>query len=184
MGNVPDRVFQDLHPVGALHQTVELGADLVLTGGRYLVVVYFHFHALLLERQTHGIADVLQRVNRWHREIATLDRGAVSHVAAFELLAGGPRRLLGRDLDEAAGHVDVPGHAIEYEELGLRPEISRVADSRGLQIGLGALGDGTRITIVALAVGRLDDVTGNVQRYFIGERVEARGIRAGHQQHV
>ena len=62
-------------------------ADLALARRRDLVVMHFDFDALLLEREAHRVADVLQRIDRRHREIAALDRRAVAHVAAFELLA-------------------------------------------------------------------------------------------------
>ena len=42
----------------------------------------------------------------------------------------------------------------------------------------------TRIAIVALPVGRLDHVAGDVKRGLVGERVDARRIRIGGEQHV
>jgi hypothetical protein len=81
MGDVPHRVFQNLHPVGALHERGEARADLALAGRSHLVVMHLHFDALLLEREHHSIADVVQGVHRGHREIAALDGRAVAHVA-------------------------------------------------------------------------------------------------------
>ena len=49
------------------------------------MVVHFDLDALLLEREAHRGADVLQRIDRRHREVAALDRRAMAHVAAFEL---------------------------------------------------------------------------------------------------
>ena len=51
-------------------------------GGRDFVVMHLDFHALLLEREAHRVADVLQRVGRRHREIAALDRRAVPMLPA------------------------------------------------------------------------------------------------------
>jgi hypothetical protein len=50
----------NVQPVGAFDERIEFGADLALAGRGDFVVVNFHFHALLLERKTHSIADVLQ----------------------------------------------------------------------------------------------------------------------------
>src|SRR5439155_16968650 len=83
-------------------------------------------------------------------------RGA--HVAAFELLPGGPWRFLGLDFHRAPRHVDVPGHGIENEELGFRAEIGGVAKSGRLEICFGAVGQRVRVAGVALAVGWLVDI--------------------------
>src|SRR5437660_10152852 len=126
MGYVPDRVLQNLHPVGAFHQAVELVTDFVLAHRTHFVMVYFALNALLLHCEHHGVADVLQRVRRRHREIAAFYRGTVTHVAALVLLPRGPGRFLGFDLAEAAGHVHVPGHRVENEEVGFWTEIGGV----------------------------------------------------------
>ena len=129
MGDVPHRVFQDLHPVGALHQAVELGADLILAHRSHFMVMDFALDALLLQCKHHGVADILQRIGRRHREVAALDRGAVAHVAALVLFPGGPGRFLGFDLAERTRHVHLPCHRVEDEELGLGPEIGGIAQA-------------------------------------------------------
>jgi hypothetical protein len=106
--------------------------------------------------------------------------GAMRHVAAFVFFAGRPRSLFRFDLHRAAGHVDAPGNGIEYEELGLGPEVRGVAKSRRLEIRLGALGERARIAVIALAVRRLDHVAGDVERRLVGERVDPRRVRIGH----
>jgi hypothetical protein len=82
-------------------------------------------------------------------------------------------------LHAAARHVDVPLDAVEDEELGFRAEVGGVADAGGLQVGLGALGDRTRVAVVALAVGRLDHVAGDDQRGLVEERVDEGGSGSG-----
>ena len=184
MRDIVHGVLEDLVPVGALDQAREQGADLALPGRRHFVVVHFDRHALLFECEAHRGADVLQRVHRRHREITALHRGPVAHVAAFHVFAGRPRRLGRLHAHRSAGHVDAPFHRIKYEKFRLRSEESGVADARRLQVSLGALGDRTRVAVVALAVGRFDHVAGQDQRRFIGERIHARAARVGHQQHV
>jgi hypothetical protein len=110
------------------------------------------------------------------RENAALDRRAVGHVAALVFLSRRPRRLFRLDLDEAPGHVHAPGDRVENEELGFGTEISRVAQTRGFQVGLGALGKGPRIAIVSLPVGGFDHVAGDVEGSLVGERIDPRGI--------
>ena len=150
------------------------GADLALAGVRDLVVVHLDLDAHLLEREAHRGADVLQRVDRRHREVAALHRRAVAHVAALELLGGRPGGLGREHLAVAARHVDRPLDRVEDEELGLGAEVGDVAEAAGLQVRLGALGERARVALVALAVGRLDDVAGDVERRLVDERVEDR----------
>ena len=146
--------------------------------------MHFDVDALLLHRERHRVADVVQRVGRRHREVAALDRRAVAHVPRLVVDARGPGRFFGLDLHEAARHVDVPGDAVEDEELGLRAEVRHFAEAGRLQVGLGALGDRARVAVVGLAVHRLVHVAGDVEHRLIGERVHARADRVRHQQHV
>ena len=178
------RIFQDLVPVGTLHQLLEFGANFALARGRHFVVVYFDLNTLLLKRDTHRVTDVLQRIHRRNREIAALDWRTVTGVATFNVLVGRPRRFLGIDLDRATGHVHLPGHRIKNEELGLRTKVSGIAKTGRFQIRFATLGDGARIAVITLAVRRLDHVAADVQHRLIGERVKACRIRIRHQQHV
>ena len=41
-------------------------------------------------------------------------------------------------------------HRVEDEELGLGAEVGGVAQAGGLEVGLGALGDGARVAVVGL----------------------------------
>ncbi len=67
---------------------------------------------------------------------------------------------------------------------GSGPKYAVSPRPRRLEIRLGALGERARVAVVALAVGRLDHVAGDVERRLVGERIDARGIRIGHEQHV
>ena len=102
--------------------------------------MHFDLDTHLFHREAHRGPDVLQLVHRRHREVATLDRRAMAQVAAFELFSRRPRGLGREYLAVAAGHVDRPLHGIEDEEFGFRAEVRGVAQARGLEIGLGALG--------------------------------------------
>jgi hypothetical protein len=108
----------------------------------------------------------------------------VAGVAAFDLGAGAPGRFFGFDLDEGTGHVGTPTHAVEDEEFGFRAEVGGIAQAGGLQVGFSALGDGARIAVVALAVGRLDHVTLHEESGLFHERVDVGGVGVRDQQHV
>ena len=99
-------------------------------------------------------------------------------------MAGRPGSFFRIDLDGAAGHVDLPLHGVKNEEFGFRTEVGGVADAGGLQISLGALGDGARVAVIAFAVGWLDHVAGHHDGGFVEERVDVDGIGIRHQQHV
>ena len=75
MRNVVHAVLQDLHFVGLLHEAAGADADLALAAGGDFVVMHFDLQAHLLERIAHGGADVLERIDRRHREIAALQAG-------------------------------------------------------------------------------------------------------------
>src|SRR3954463_5381460 len=139
--NIPDGVFQNLQPVRALHQRIELGTDLALAGRCDLVMMYFNLYTLLLECKTDRIADILQGINRWDRKIAAFDRWPMAHVAGFKIFTSGPGRFFGRNFDEAPRHVDVPGHAVEYKKLRFRAKISDVSYPARFEIRLSSLGD-------------------------------------------
>ena len=182
--DIEHRVLEDLQPVGALHQGIEFRADLVLPRGRHLVVVHLDFHALFLERERDRGADVLQRIDRGHREVAALQRRTVAEVAALELEVGGPWRLFRVDLHRAARHVDLPLDGVEDEELRLRTEVGDVSQAARLEVRLGFLRDRARIALVALARRRLDHVAGDRKRRLVVEGIHTHGIRIGHEQHV
>ncbi len=146
--------------------------------------MHLHLDAHLFHREAHRGADVLQRVDRRHREVAALHRRTMAHVAALELLARRPRGLLREHLAVAARHVDVPLDGVEDEELGLGAEVARVAEAGRLEVRLGALGERARIALVALAVRRLDHVARDEQRRLVHERIDVGGARIRHQQHV
>ncbi len=184
VGDVLDHILHDLRPVGTLHQSGEFGADFALAGVGHFVVMHFDRHAHLFEQQAHFRADVLQTVNRGHREIAALHRRAVAHIAAFHLVAGGPGGFVGVDLDEAARHVHIPADLVENEKLGFRTEIGGIADARCFQISLGLFGDGARIAVVGFAITGFEHIAAQQQRGFFVERVDIGGVRVGHEQHV
>ena len=167
-----------------LDATVQPNGDFALAGGRDLVMMHFDFDPLFLKGQAHRRADVLQRINRRHREIAPLDRGTVPHVAAFVIFTRRPRRFAGFHAHGGTGHVDIPGHRVKHEEFGFRSEISRIADAGGLEISLGALGNRARVAVIAFAVRGLHHVAGQYQRSLVGKRVHARAAGIRHQQHV
>jgi hypothetical protein len=83
-----------------------------------------------------------------------------------------------------AGHVDLPLHGVEDEEFRLRAEVGGIAQAGRFQVGFGALGDRARVAVVALAIRRFDHVALHEQRGLFHERVDVRGVRIRHQDHV
>ena len=92
-GHIPDGVFEDLHPVGPLHERGEFRPDFALTRGGYLMVMDLDFDTLLFKGNAHRISNVLKRIGRRNREITALDRRAVAHVPRLIVDTGRPRRL-------------------------------------------------------------------------------------------
>ena len=148
------------------------------------MVVLLDRHAHGLHGRQHFAAHVLSRIQRGNREVAALGRDAVAEVAAFISGVAVDRQLGGIELEAGVVGVGHELHVVEDEELGLGTDIDRVGDARGLQVGLGLLGDAARIAVVGLAGGGLEDVA--VDRHGGGreERVHLGRRRVGHEGHV
>ena len=184
MRDVENAVLEDLYLVGLAHQRVELDADLTLSGGADFVMVDLHRQTHLLHGRAHGRADVMQGVDRGHREVAALHPRTVADVALVKLVAGDPGCLFGVDGVARAVHLGVPLDVVEHEELGLGTEVGGVADARRVQVVLCALRDGARVALVALHGGGLDDIAAQDNGGVVRERIEHRRAVVGHQDHV
>jgi hypothetical protein len=73
---------------------------------------------------------------------------------------------------------------VEHEELALRAEVRGVGDPGRAQVLLGALGHAPRVLGVRLPRQRVDDLAQQRERRRLGERVEDRGLRLRHEEHV
>ncbi len=182
--DVLDDVLQHHDVVGFLHERAELHADFALAGCCDFMVVYLDDEAHFLERQTHGGPNVLQGVDGRDRKISALDARAVAEIALVELLAALPRAFVRVDRVRSALHLRRPTDVVENEEFVLGAEECLIGNAGRFQIGLGALRRRTRVTLVALHRGRLDDVAANVQGGFFHERIDDRRARIRHQDHV
>jgi len=141
MCDVVHHVLQDLGLVGASDQGIEARADFALASGCHFVVMHLNRHSHLLKDQTHGRADVLQRINRRNREITALDARTMADIAIVEHLGRVPRALVGIDMEMGALHFNAPTDVVEDEKLGFRTEIRGVTNAGSLEIGLGTFGD-------------------------------------------
>ncbi len=179
-----NHVLQALRFVALAHQSVELDPDLGLAGGGHFVMMYFGDQPHLFHAQTHGRANILLRIHRWHREIAALESGAMAEVAALVNPFGVPAGFGGIDLIETAADVRAPANVVEDEEFVFRPEERRVADTRRFQVSLGTTGQRTRVALITLHGVGLDHIASQDQGRLFEERIDAGGHRIGHQNHV
>ena len=182
--DVPQRVLEDLDLVALLRQRVRSDVDLALAAGAHLVVVHLDLEAEFLAGLAHGRAQVLETVDRRHREVAALHARAMAEVAVFVGRAGIPGALHRVDDVAAAVQLVGPAHAVEDEELVLGAEQAGVGDPGGLEVGLGALRERARVAVVALHRRRLDDIAAQQQRRLLEERIDHRRRRIRHQDHV
>ena len=182
--DIVDRVLEDLHFIGLLHQAPGADADLALATGGHLVVMHLDIQAHLLECFAHRAADVLEGIDRGHREVAALDAGAMTHVAFRIGGVGIPRPLHRVDLVAAAVHAIGPLHAVENEEFILGAKERPIGDAGGLQIRLGAPPERARIAPIALHRRRFNHIAADVDRRVLEKRINARGRGIGHQDHV
>ncbi len=88
------------------------------------------------------------------------------------------------DLVVRAVRVEAVGDRVEDEELALRPDVRRVGDAGRAEIGLGVLRDPAWVARVGQAGDGVDDLADHGEGRLGRERVERRGLRLRHQQHV
>ena len=184
VGDVHDGVLEYQQLVRFSHQGVEQGADLGLSGGGHLVVVHLHRDAHLFQGGADGGTDVLLGIHRGHREIAALDAGTVADVAFFEGPVAVPAALFRVDLIEGAVEIITPACVIEDKEFRFGAKEGGIGNAGGFQVFLGALGDGTGTTFVALHGGGFQHVTAQIHSGVVEERVQYGTVRIRHQDHV
>src|SRR6202012_3619555 len=107
------------------------------------------------QSKAHGRADVLEGIDRRHREVTALDAGTVTLVAFLIFGRRVPGTLDRIDRVRRAMHVVVETDAVKNEEFVLGSEEGPVGDTGGLQIRLGALGERSRVALIALHGRRL-----------------------------
>ena len=183
-GHVLYHVLQTLYLVGLTHQGVELDADFGLASRGDFVVMHFGHQPHRFQTQAHSGAEILHRIHRWYREVATLDTRTVAEVATLVSALGIPAGLGGIDLAEATTDVGTPAHVVENEKLVFRTKEGGVADTGGFQIGLGATRQGARIPLVTLHGVGFDDITGQDQGRLLEKRIDGSSHGIGHQDHV
>ncbi len=179
-GDVLDHVLVGHDLVGHPRQRLVAQVDLALAAGCDLVVVELARDAELLEHQHHLRAKVVQRVVRRGREVALLlaDRVPEPGLAGVPVALGRVERVVG------VIRAQVVRDLVQDEELALRPHVGGVGDARLGQIRLRAAGDDAWVARVALAGDRVGDLADQRERGRLGERVEDRARRVGHEQHV
>src|SRR5690606_29075832 len=103
-----------------------------------------------LQQQAHFGTHVGEAVDGRHGHVPALYTRPMAEIRAIHVEAARPDALFGMNLDEAARRVVIPAYTVEHEKLGLGAEISGIAQPARLEVGLGALGDGTWVAVVAL----------------------------------
>ncbi len=151
---------------------------------RHLVVVLFGLEAEFTHDRQHFAAQVLRRVDRVDREVATLRARAMAHIA-FGIDLGGVLRQF-RRVEGVAGIVrsDRPADVVEDEEFSFGAEIGRVADAGRADIGQSLLRDRARVAVIGFVGVRAHDIAEQEQRRLLIERVDIGRLQVGTQLHV
>src|SRR5260370_21071648 len=80
LGHVADDVFVILHRIGHVLERREPNVDLRLTGSGDFVMLFVDRNAGFLDLERHFVANVLQRIHRWRREIPFLWSNLVAEI--------------------------------------------------------------------------------------------------------
>ena len=81
-------------------------------------------------------------------------------------------------------HVGFKFYAVKNEEFRLGAEIGGVADTGRFQVGFGAACDRARVAVLALAVGRIDNIAGKDNGGIVVERIDKGRRCIGTQLHI
>ena len=178
--DVLDDVLVGHDLVGHARERLVAQVDLALAAGGNLVVMELTRDPEPFEGQHHARAQVVQRVVGSGREVPLL----LAHRIAEPGLPGVPVAFA--RVDEVVGVVraEVVRDLVEDEELALRPHVGGVGDTGREQVLLCALGDAARVLRVRAAGDRIRDLADQRERRRLGERIEDRRRRVGHEQHV
>ena len=179
-GDVLDHVLVGHDLVGHAGQRLVAEVDLALAARGDLVVMELARDPEPLEGEHHRRAQVVQRVVRRRREVALLlaDRVPEPGLARVPVALGRVERVV------RVVRAEVVRDLVEDEELTLGAHVGRVRDARLVEIRLRPLGDAARVAVVLLAGERVGDLADDRERRRLGERIEDRARRVGHQQHV
>ena len=133
-----------------------------------------------LERQHDLGAQVVQRVVGGRREVPAL----LAHGVAEARRARVPVALRRVDAVVRLVRRELVGDLVEDEELALGAEVRRVGDPRLAEVLLRPPRDSPRVAPVGLAGRRVGDLAHERQGRRLGEGVEHRARRVGHEQEV
>ena len=148
------------------------------------MVMGFNNQTHLFHDHTHGGTDVLRRVYWRNREVTPFHARTVTFVTAFVFGRGVPRTFNVIDRDMGAGDRGTKADVVEQEEFWFWPEQDGISDAGGAQVLFSAFRDGARVTVIALQGAWLEDIAADDQGRFFVERVNDRGGRVRHQDHV
>ena len=183
-GLILDDVLELHHVIARRQQRAEAVVDLLLSGSADLMMGSFDLQAGGEAGADHAVADIGHLIVGGDGEVAALESGLVSLVAALLLAAGVPGRLGGVNGVEGLGRRGFVTHRVEEIELGLRPDIAGVGDSGGAQVVLRLGGDRARVARVDLIREGVDDREVDDQGLLLAERVQEGGGHIGNQFHV
>ena len=147
MGDLLHDILVDLQIVGGFDERSEGHAQLVLSGGDFVVMLVAG-QAHLDHGRDHFAADIDCAVDRGHGEIPALGARTVRQIAALIFLAGVGRQLDVVDGIARTGIAILEPDIVEHEEFGFHADVDRVAQAGALDEGFGALGGGPRVACV------------------------------------
>src|SRR5215831_18193056 len=184
LGYVAHRVFKNLQVVGGANQSGIAKVDFALAGGGDFMVMAFNLNAGLLQLVGDFGAKVLERVERREGDISFFVANMVAEIRVPVLAVRIPDRF--RIVYREAGGMSLvlKPHVVEDKEFGLRTEIDRIGDARGLQIALSPMPHAARIEPITLPGDRIDDVGHQAEGLFVHEGIDPVTIWIRHQQHV
>ena len=148
------------------------------------MVATLNLEANLIHGNAHGVAQVSLLVDGGDGEVAALNGGLITQVAALFLTAGVPGSLVGVNLVEDRVRLNLVADVLENEELSLGCEECGVRNTGGLQVSFSALSNAAGVTVVGLTGAGVHDGADDDQGLLNAEGVNVCGLNVGDQLHI
>src|SRR5699024_1844847 len=178
-GGVANDVLKRLHIIASMQQVGVLVVDLLDATGGYFVVEAFNLKADFLQVVHNVIAHRTGLVIRSDREITIINTNLVAAVRAaihHGFLARAPPSLIRIYVVERMVDAGGIAHRIEYIELRLGTDGTRICNAGFLQVLLCVLRDRARVAAIRGLGEWIANKELQVQSLVITERIDIRGF--------
>ena len=116
MGDHMHDIFIELHLISNINHGRKFHAQFMLRWGD-LMMMFFHFHAQIIEHSHHFGTQILSRIHWRNGKITALHARTMGIIAAFHIITAGIGSFLRANLIHAMIHIILNQHIIKHEKF-------------------------------------------------------------------